>query len=174
MPEETPQVEEQKKGGLIAKFQPILIPLVVSLVVTIVVSFVFLTMMGGNKTPAQTKEEDAKTAIPIKAVVIQTGTMTTFMLKGGRDVVVIDSLTLLVGTDRARSLCGEKQDEIMDALSVIFLSKERTDLVTPAGVDLLKKQIRQAVNEIIGFTGEAEKDGVLNVYLYIKAISSVQ
>ncbi|HQI10272.1 MAG TPA: flagellar basal body protein FliL, partial [Fervidobacterium sp.] len=32
----------------------------------------------------------------------------------------------------------------------------------------------EAVNQVTGFTGENEKYGVLNVYIYIKAVSTVQ
>ncbi len=177
MPEEVEQQQEQggkKKGlgGIMDLVKMVAIPLVISLVVSLAVFF----MLGSNKQPAQSTEKQAATAAPIqiKAVVIQAGKYQTFMLKGGRDVAVVDSLTLLVGSDQCRAAAGEKNDEIMDALSTIFLSKERFDLVTPAGLDLLKKQIREAVNQITGFTGEKEKLGVLNVYIYIKAISTVQ
>jgi flagellar FliL protein len=174
MPEEVEQQQEQpkKKGNLMDLIKMIVIPLVISLVVSLVVFF----MLGSNKQPSQSKEEEATATAPvqIKAVVIAQGKYQTFMLKGGRDVAVVDSLTLLVGSEPCRAAVAEKNDEIMDALATIFLSKERFDLVTPAGLDLLKKQIREAVNQITGFTGEKEKLGVLNVYIYIKAISTVQ
>ncbi|WP_448377184.1 flagellar basal body-associated FliL family protein [Fervidobacterium sp.] len=175
MPEEVEQQQEQakKKGGLMDLVKMIVIPLVISLVVSLVVFF----MLGSNKQPSQTQQEQSAAAaapVQIKAVVIAQGKYQTFMLKGGRDVAVVDSLTLLVGSEPCRAAVAEKNDEIMDALATIFLSKERFDLVTPAGLDLLKKQIREAVNQITGFTGEKEKLGVLNVYIYIKAISTVQ
>jgi len=47
----------------------------------------------------------------------------------------------------------------MDALATIFLSKERFDLVTPAGLDLLKKQIREAVNQITGLLARKKNSG---------------
>jgi flagellar FliL protein len=174
MPEEVEQQQEQpkKKGNLMDLIKMIVIPLVISLVVSLVVFF----MLGSNKQPSQSQEKEATAAAPvqIKAIVIAQGKYQTFMLKGGRDVAVVDSLTLLVGSEPCRAAVAEKNDEIMDALATIFLSKERFDLVTPAGLDLLKKQIREAVNQITGFTGEKEKLGVLNVYIYIKAISTVQ
>ncbi|WP_448375213.1 flagellar basal body-associated FliL family protein [Fervidobacterium sp.] len=175
MPEELEQQEQGGKkkglGGIMDIVKMVAIPLVISLVVSLAVFF----MLGSNKQPQQEKQGQASAApTQIKAVVIQAGKYQTFMLKGGRDVVVVDSLTLLVGSEQCRAAAGEKNDEIMDALSTIFLSKERFDLVTPAGLDLLKKQIREAVNQITGFTGEKEKLGVLNVYIYIKAISTVQ
>lgn len=172
MPEE---MEQQEQGG--KKTNPIMgivkmvaIPLIISLVVSLVVFFV----LGSNKQPQQTEQQKITAPTQIKAVVIQAGKFQTFMLKGGRDVVVIDSLTLLVGSEPCRAAVADKNDEIMDALSTIFLSKERFELTTPAGLDLLKKQIREAVNEITGFTGEKEKFGVINVYIYVKSISSVQ
>ena len=57
---------------------------------------------------------------------------------------------------------------------LIFLSKERSELNTASGIELLKKQIRAMVNEITGFTGDREKYGVIGVFLYIKAISAVE
>ncbi|MGC8819956.1 MAG: flagellar basal body-associated FliL family protein [Fervidobacterium sp.] len=172
MPEEVEQNEQKKKSNpLMGIISIVAVPLVISLVVSLAVFF----LLGQNKTPKETQQQQ-QTTVPtqIKAVVIQAGKFQTFMLKGGRDVVVIDSLTLLVGSEPCRAAVADKNDEIMDALSTIFLSKERFELTTPAGIDLLKKQIREAVNEITGFTGEKEKFGVLNVYIYIKSISSVQ
>lgn len=171
MPEEEIQEGQQpkKKKGIMGLLGPILIPLVISLVVSVAV-----VMFLGNNTQVQTQKTTTTTAVPIKAVVIQTGTYQTFMLKGGKEVAVIDSLSFKVGSDQCRSLIAEKNDEIMDALMLIFLSKERTEINTPAGIELLKKQIKSAVNEITGFVGEKEKEGVIDVYLYIKAVSSVQ
>ena len=61
----------------------------------------------------------------------------------------------------------------MDGLMSLFLSKEKSELSTASGIELLKKQIRTVVNEITGFTGR-EQLGVTDVYLYIKAVSSVE
>ena len=54
------------------------------------------------------------------------------------------------------------------------IRKEFQELGSAAGLDLLKKQIKDAVNRITGFVGEKEKFGVARVFLYIKAISSVE
>jgi len=176
MPEDTePQVEQgqkKKRKGLPDIVKIVVLPLVISLVVSLVVFF----FLGSNNQPQQSQQAEAASTNPtqIKAVVIQSGTYQTFLLKGGRDVAVIDSLTLLVGSEPCRAAVAAKNDEVMDALMTIFLGKERYDLITPAGLDLLKKQIREAVNQVTGFTGENEKYGVLNVYIYIKAVSTVQ
>jgi len=61
----------------------------------------------------------------------------------------------------------------MDGLMSLFLSKEKFELSTASDIELLKKQIRDMVNEITGFTGR-EQLGVTDVYLYIKAVSSVE
>ncbi|MDM7321305.1 MAG: flagellar basal body protein FliL, partial [Fervidobacterium sp.] len=120
MPEEVEQQQEQpkKKGNLMDLIKMLVIPLVISLVVSLVVFF----MLGSNKQPSQPKEEEATAAAPvqIKAVVIAQGKYQTFMLKGGRDVAVVDSLTLLVGSEPCRAAVAEKNDEIMDALATIF------------------------------------------------------
>lgn len=172
MPEEEIQEAQSRKKGLKGILTSILIPLIISLVVSIVV----VMFLGNNTQPKtdQSLQESSSAAVPIKAVVIQSGTYQTFMLKGGKEVAVIDSLSFRVGSEQCRSLIAEKHDEIMDALMLIFLSKERTEINTPAGIELLKKQIKNAVNEITGFVGEKEKSGVIDVYLYIKAVSSVQ
>lgn len=173
MPEEMEQQQEQgskKANPMMGIVKMIALPLIFSIIGGLVVFF----MLGSNKQPQQAEQQQITAPTQIKAVVIQAGKFQTFMLKGGRDVVVIDSLTLLVGSEPCRAAVADKNDEIMDALSTIFLSKERFELTTPAGLDLLKKQIREAVNEITGFTGEKEKFGVINVYIYVKSISSVQ
>lgn len=149
----------------------VVIPLVVSLAVTLGVLFT----LGTNRQPAQDGDtQKPREGIIIKAVVIEAGKLQTFMLRGGRNVAVVDSLTLHVGSEQCRAAVANFRDEIMDALGVIFLSKEVSDLVSPAGVDLLKKNIREAINQITGFVGERERLGVLNVFIYIKAISTVQ
>ncbi|QTA38761.1 flagellar basal body-associated FliL family protein [Thermosipho ferrireducens] len=174
MPEEEIQEqagEQKKKKGIMGLLGPILIPLVVSLGVSLGV----IMFLGNNTTVSQAQQQAQQTApVEIKAVVIRPGTYQTFMLKGAKEVAVIDSLSFKVGSEQCRAAVAEKNDEIMDALMLIFLSKERTELNTPAGIELIKKQIKNAVNEITGFVGEKEKYGVIDVYLYIKAISSVQ
>ena len=106
-------------------------------------------------------------------VFMQSGTYQTFMLKGGKDVAVIDSLSFKVASDSCRATIAKKNDEIMDGLMSLFLSREKSELSTASGIELLKKQIRAMVNEITGFTGR-EQLGVTDVYLYIKAVSSVE
>ena len=106
-------------------------------------------------------------------VFVQSGTYQTFMLKGGKEVTVIDSLSFKVASDSCRAAIAKKNDEIMDGLMSLFLSKEKFELSTASDIELLKKQIRDMVNEITGFTGR-EQLGVTDVYLYIKAVSSVE
>lgn len=162
--------EEKKKRNLGGLLMMILIPAVVAVGATIAT----VMILGTNLTPKKDQTATATTPVEIKAVLIQPGTYTTFMLKGGKDVVVIDSLTFTVASDTCRAAIANKNDQIMDGLMLIFLSKEKSELNTAAGIELLKKQIRAMVNEITGFTGDKEKLGVVGVYLYIKAISSVE
>lgn len=161
--------EEVKKKGIGGLLMSLIVPAVVAVGATVVT----IMLLGTNLT--QPKKETVQPApTEIKAVVIQPGTYTTFMLKGGKEVAVIDSLTLTTASDVCRAAIGERRDMIMDGLMLIFLSKERSELNTAAGIELLKKQIRAMVNEVTGFTGERERLGVIGVYLYIKAISSVE
>ncbi|WP_041082610.1 flagellar basal body-associated FliL family protein [Thermotoga profunda] len=162
--------EEKKKKGLSGLLMMILIPAVVAVGATVAT----IMLLGTNLTPREQQTTTVTTPTEIKAVVIQSGTYTTFMLKGGKEVAVIDSLSFTVASDSCRAAIAGKNDEIMDGLMLIFLSKEKSELNTAAGIELLKKQIRAMVNEITGFTGERERLGVVGVYLYIKAISSVE
>ncbi|MEN3009039.1 flagellar basal body-associated FliL family protein [Pseudothermotoga sp.] len=161
--------EEVKKKGIGGLLMSIIVPAVVAVGATALT----IVLLGTNLTQPK-KEETQPAPTEIKAVVIQAGTYTTFMLKGGKEVAVIDSLTLTVASDACRAAVAERRDMVMDGLMLIFLSKERSELNTAAGIELLKKQIRAMVNEVTGFTGERERLGVVGVYLYIKAISSVE
>ena len=166
MPEEAGGEKKKGMGGLLTS---IIVPLIVS----VAVYFTLPMFLGSNK---EGKEGEGQQVQPlqIKAVLIQPGTYQTFMLKGGKEVAVIDSLSFKVGSDACRAAIAEKKDEIMDALMMIFMGKERSELSTVTGVELLKKQIREAVNTITGFVGDKEKYGVIGVFLYIKAFSSVE
>lgn len=171
MPEEEEVQEGKKKGGLM----PLMISVVVAAVVSFAITFLMLNMIGTNKAKVQKSQDQQKLQpVEIKAILIQPGSMYTFMLKGGKNVVVIDSLSFKVGSDQCRASIAEKKDEILDAIQEIFLRKEFQELGSAAGLDLLKKQIKDAVNRITGFVGEKEKFGVARVFLYIKAISSVE
>jgi len=160
--------DEKKKG----RFGGLIIMIVVPAAVAFGVTFAVLQLLGNNVQ--STQESQPVVQNEIKAILIQPGTYQTFMLKGGKDVAVIDSLSFKVASDSCRAAIAEKNDEIMDGLMLIFLSKERSELNTASGIELLKKQIRAMVNEITGFTGDREKYGVIGVFLYIKAISAVE
>ena len=156
---------------------PIIISAVVSAVVAGAVAFMVPMFLGQNKSEEeQNKNQQSQLVQPreITAVLISPGTNQTFVLKGARDVVVLDSLSFKVGSDECRAQIAEKKPEILDALMKIFMSKEKTELSTVAGIELLKKQIKDAVNLITGFKGDKEKFGVLEVYLYIKAFASTE
>jgi len=168
MAEEERREEEPRRRGVSSLIMSIVIPLIVSLAVYFLLPMFLGTNQGGQS------ESTPSTPVEIKAVLIQPGENKTFLLKGGRDVVVIDSLSFTVGSDACRTAIAEKEDEIMDALMMIFLSKEKSELSTVPGLELLKRQIREAVNTITGFVGDREKYGVLNVYLYIKAFATTE
>jgi len=168
VPEEAGREKKKRMGGLLTS---IIVPLIVS----VAVYFTLPMFLGSNKGGKEGEGQRVQPApVEIKAVLIQPGTYQTFMLKGGKEVAVIDSLSFKVGSDACRAAIAEKKDEIMDALMMIFMGKERSELSTVTGVELLKKQIREAVNTITGFVGDKEKYGVISVFLYIKAFSSVE
>ncbi|KAF2959843.1 flagellar basal body-associated protein FliL [Thermotoga sp. 38H-to] len=169
MAEEERREEEQPKRRMGAS---LIMSIVVPLVVSVAVYFLLPMFLGSNQ--GGQSENVPSTPVRIKAVLIQQGENQTFLLKGGRDVVVIDSLSFSVGSDACRAAVAERKDEIMDALMMIFLSKDKSELSTVPGLELLKRQIRDAVNTITGFVGDKEKYGVLDVYLYIKAFATTE
>ena len=173
--EEIQQEEEPKKKGLGG-----LMPIIISAVVAAAVAFGVLYLLGPklvgtNQTQQQQQEqqqqEEVKQRIPITAVLISTGSNQTFVLKGAKDVAVVDSLVFKVGSDACRAAIADQKSMIMDALMKIFISKTKAELATPAGLELLKRQIKEAVELITGCSGN---DGVLEVYLYIKAFASTE
>jgi flagellar FliL protein len=171
LPKEQNQEAPAKKG-----LPAMLITIIITAVVAAGVSFLVIMTLGSNLVSPEPQKQEQQTIVPadIKAVLIQPGSMYTFMLKGGKSVVVVDSLSFKVGSDQCRASIAEKKDEILDAIQQIFLRKESTELGTAAGIELLKMQVKDAVNQITGFIGEKEKFGVVNVFMYIKAISSVE
>ncbi len=181
MPEEEIQQEEEqpKKKGIGG-----LLPIIISAVIAAAVAFVVLLvagpmLLGTNQAETQQGEGEpgnVQLVQPreITAVLISPGSNETFPLKGAMEVVVIDFLTFKVGSDACRAAIAEKKPEILDALSKIFFSKEKAELSTAAGIELLKKQIKDAVNLITGFTGDKEPYGVINVYIRIKAFASTE
>ena len=171
MPEEQNQENGKKKG-----LSTMLITIIVTAIVAAGVSFLVIMTIGSNLiSPKSQQQEQQSTVVgDIKAILIQPGSMYTFMLKGGKSVVVIDSLSFKVGSDQCRELIAGKKDEILDAIQQIFLRKESVELGTAPAIELLKSQVKDAVNQITGFVGEKEKFGVVNVFMYIKAISSVE
>lgn len=138
------------------------------------VSFVLIKMMGSNTQTTQSQQTQAAQPVYVKAVLIAEGSNEMFMLKGGKDVAVVDGLSFMVGSDECRASIADLRLQILDALETLFLSKEKTELTSVAGRELLKKQIKDMVNEITGFIGEKEKFGVLQVSLRLKAISRVE
>jgi len=179
MPEEEVQQQEErpkKKGGG-------LLPIIISAVISAAVAFVVLLFIG-PMVIGQNQTQQAEGGAPgetrlvqpreITAVLISSGSNETFPLKGAREVVVLDFLTFKVGSDACRAAIAEKKPEILDALSKIFFSKGKSELSSAAGIELLKSQIRDAVNRITGFVGDKEAYGVINVYIRIKAFASTE
>jgi flagellar FliL protein len=98
----------------------------------------------------------------------------TFLLKSGTEVIVLDLLSFNVGSDDCRNEIELNRDEIISFLQDLFIQKSVEELSTPSGVDFLKRQIRDEINLITGFAGEKEEAGVLEVFLHILSLTSVQ
>lgn len=168
--------EEEKKKG-----PSLLIILVITILVTLIVaagtSFLIINFLGSNtnvsNTP-NTSSQSLNSPIISTVEIVREGTRYPIMLKGGNDVAVVDALTLKVGSDEARNIIGTNRIEVLETIRMIFLNKTRTEVSTLQGIELLKKQIKDSINEIIGFTGERENQGVLKVNIVILTISSAQ
>ncbi|HPE69117.1 MAG TPA: flagellar basal body protein FliL [Thermotogota bacterium] len=165
--------EKQKKGGL--NIMGLLISVVIAAVVAGGVSFVLVKFVLGTNTPSSSSETTQPTIpVEIRVRFVVEGSNKTFMLKGGRTVIVIDMLSFNVGSDGCRAEIANRNDQILSALQDLFIQKEEAELATAAGLDLLKRQIRDLVNRVTNYVGDRAKYGVIEVFMYIKAITSVQ
>ncbi|MCD6239658.1 MAG: flagellar basal body-associated FliL family protein [Thermotogae bacterium] len=148
----------------------LLIVAVVAAIVGALTGFMVMKMLGTNKK----KPEVPQISTVIKAVIVPEGKLKTYMLKGGREVIALDGLSFKVGSIAARTGIANHQDEINDAIQTLFLRKEVDELSTVAGLQLLKQQIKDLSNAIIGYTGDKAKYGVQQVYISIKSFASVE
>jgi flagellar FliL protein len=167
--------EEKKKGPSLIMI--LIITIIVTLIVAAGTSFLIINFLGSNTTSADTQEgsgQSLNSPIISTVEIVREGARYPIMLKGGNDVAVVDALTLKAGSDEARNAIGNNRIEVLEAIRMIFLNKTRTEVSTLQGIELLKKQIRDSINEIIGFTGERENQGVLKVNIVILTISSAE
>lgn len=163
--------DKGKKGS-----NPILIIIISVLVAVILTSGISFFLIKTLTSNIQNQESDnlptASTSISknFKADLISDGARYPIMLKGGNDIAVVDALSFTVGSEECRSIINENNVEIKQSVRMIFLNKTKAEVTTPQGVELLSKQIRDAVNEITGFTGEREGLGVIKVNMIILTI----
>jgi flagellar FliL protein len=170
------QLEQEEKGKKPSfNIMGLLISVVVAAVVSGAVTFVLVRFVLGTNDPG-TNPQTATPIVPIEIRVrfIVEGSNKTFMLKGGKNVVVIDMLSFTVGSDGCRESISQRNDQILSSLQDLFIQKEAVEMSSPAGLDLVKRQIRDLVNRVTGYIGDKAKFGVIDVFTYIKAIASVQ
>ncbi|HOO33524.1 MAG TPA: flagellar basal body protein FliL [Thermotogota bacterium] len=170
----TPQEEGQKKGGSGFNIMGLLITVIVCAVVAAGVSFVMIQMLGTNNPPDSEQDTVATNPVEIRVRFIVSGSNTPFILKGGSEVVVIDMVSFTVGSDACREEIANRSDEITSAFQDLFIQKEPAELSTPAGLELLNRQIREMVNRITGYVGDKGRFGVIEVFYHITALTSVQ
>lgn len=147
-----------------------------SLIVTVVIAVVI--SMGGTYfllkyMNAPTKSQMTNKITRTMAVLIRSGSNATFPLRGGNQVLVVDSLSFLVGSSECSQKIGLDKPQIMDGIQMLILSKSPSEILNPDGLQTLKQQISDLVNQITGFTGSKSPLGVLQVYFYIKAVAPV-
>lgn len=156
--------EEKKRSSLMV----ILIAVVLSAVVSMVGTFVIVKYL--NAPPAEQKVTSQLSRT--MAILIRSGSNQTFPLRGGNQVLVVDSLTFLVGSSECSQEIGIDTPQIMDGIQMLILSKSANEILNPDGFQTLKQQIADLVDQITGFTGNKAPLGVLQVYMYIKAVAS--
>jgi flagellar FliL protein len=169
----TPQEEEQKRGSGF-NFMGIIIAVILAVVLSAGVSFLLIQMLGTNSPPDSEQDTSPVNPVEIRVRFIIEGSNKSFMLKGGSEVVVLDMVSFNVGSDSCREEIATRNDEITSSLQDLFIQKEPTELSTPAGLELLNRQIREMVNRITGYVGDKGRFGVIEVFYHITAVTSVQ
>jgi flagellar FliL protein len=173
--DDIPAVEDSKSKKPSINILGLLISVVVAAVVSGGVTFVLVRFVLGTNDPGTGQQNATPTApIEIRVRFIVEGSNKTFMLKGGKSVVVVDMLSFTVGSDGCREAIATRNDQILSSLQDLFIQKETVEMSSPAGLDLIKRQIRDLVNRVTGYIGDKAKFGVIEVFTYIKAIASVQ
>jgi len=173
-PDEINQVEEkqEKKGGF--NFMGLIIVIVITLAVNAGISFFLIQMLGNNSPENTTQTDTTLTPLSIKVRFLVEGVNKPFMLKGGKEVVVLDMLSFIVASDSSRAAIAENKDEILSDLQDLFITKQSSELADVQGVELIRRQIRDLVNRVTGNIGDKAKFGVTDVFFHIMAITSVQ
>jgi flagellar FliL protein len=152
----------------------LIIVIVVALIISGITSFFIVRILTSNVSSSSDQSSQVSATAPAKVLLIMEGSRYTMMLKGGYDIAVIDSLQLDVGSSQARDLITSNKLEVLEAIRMIFMNKTRGELSTPQGIELTKKQIKDSLNEMLGFTGERESLGVVKVTMIIMTITTSQ
>ncbi len=166
------QKKEKKGGGF--NIMGLLITVVIAVIASAGTSFLLLQVLGSNTPDNTTQQEAALTPVNIKVRFLIEGVNKPFMLKGGQEVVVLDMLSFVVASDAARAAIAESKDEILSDLQDLFITKQSSEMANVQGVELIRRQIRDLVNNVTGNVGDKAKFGVTEVFFHIMAITSVQ
>uniref|UniRef100_A0A7V3VS90 Flagellar protein FliL n=1 Tax=Mesoaciditoga lauensis TaxID=1495039 RepID=A0A7V3VS90_9BACT len=159
---------EQKKN---ISFITILIAVILSAIISMAGSFVIVryTDTKNRNQSASNSDEPPQ----ITAVFIKPGSNETFPLTGGYEMLDINSLEFLTGSKGCADAIEEDKPQIMDALQTIIVSKGADEVMDPEGLERLKDEISDAVDQITGFTGDKALSGILKVYLYVETVSPI-
>jgi flagellar FliL protein len=170
----TPQEEGQKKSGGGFNLMGLLIVIIVCVALSAGITYLMIQMLGTNNPPDSEQDATPVNPVEIRVRFIVAGSGQTFMLKGGKEIAMVDMISFNVGSDSCREEIANRSDEITSALQDLFIQKEPIELSTPAGLELLKRQLREMVNRITGYVGDKGRYGVIDVFYHITAITSVQ
>lgn len=171
MADEDPKLQEGGKK----KSPNLIIILAITVVVTLIVaagtSFLILNILGDNIGQSASPGTVRETQVTQMVEIIREGSRYAMMLKGGTDIAVVDAMQLMVGSSEASSAIGNRRIEVLETIRTIFLNKTRSEISSAQGQDFTRRQIRDAVNQIIGFTGEREHLGVNKVVMIVLTIT---
>ncbi len=157
--------KEKKKSG----FMSLIITITLAVMISMGGTYFLMKYMNKSSTPQNVTNK----AIRTMAVLIRPGSNATFPLRGGNQILVIDSLTFLVGSKECGQSIGINTPQIMDGIQMLLLSKSPSEILNPDALQTLKQQMIDLIDQITGFTGEKAPLGILQVYLYIKAVAPV-
>lgn len=172
--EENEILEEKNKKKSPNFITTLILVIVVALGISAITSFFIVRLLTSNVGQTQSGSSQATSDMPIRVTLIMEGARYPMMLKGGYDIAIIDSLHLNVASSDARDKISTYRMEILEAIRMIFMNKTRAEISTPQGLELTKRQIRDTVNEIIGYIGERSNLGVTNVVLIVLTITAAQ
>lgn len=149
--EETSEVQQQSKPKGKGKLLIILIAAVVVIAGGAAASY-FLLLSKPSSTETKTKEASGGVNFALEPFVVN------LMDQGGGKYLKV-SIQIELANAKISEQAKAKTPQLRDAIITLITNKTSEELITPEGKILLKDEIKQRANQILG------EGSVLNVYL---------